>query len=217
MRERERDRRKTADKVVNLFCAFAEIYQAVGFFYLRCIRHLGIVLLFARRSAVSYRVYGFKEQFCAAFSELIVNILKIVVRAYLNFALHYHIARVKSDVHIHRRYPRNGLAVDYSPLHRCGSAVLREKRAVNVNTAVFRVIYHVFGQYLAVCDDDYHFGAYLRKSFGKLVTSERFRLINGYSAFFRKHFDGRRAEFVSSALRFIRLRDDADDVFTRIA
>ena len=84
---------------------------------------------------------------------------------------------------------------------------------MNVYTSVFRIIYNVFGQYLAVCRNNYHIGRDLIEQCGEFLTAQGFGLIDRDTLFKCVFLNGRRGEGVSSALRLIGLGDDSDNVF----
>ena len=130
---------------------------------------------------------------------------EIVVFGYLRFRFEYHVARVKSRVHIHRGNARLFTAVHKNFVYRGGAAVHRKQRTVNIDTAEPRIIENVCGKNFSVSDNDVQFGVYLRKQVRYRAVFERGRLINGNAEFSRSCADGRRGHRIPSAFRLIGL------------
>ena len=123
-----------------------------------------------------------------------------------------HIARVKPLCHLHRGDTGLLVSVHNGTLHRCRAAILGQKRAVYVYTAVLGEIQHVLGQDLAVCHDHDEVGGKLLQLVFKSAVLKGLGLINGKALLLGIYLDGRGHQRVAASLGLIGLGDNAHDL-----
>ena len=128
------------------------------------------------------------------------------------FEFEDHVTRVDPVVHVHRRDTCDGLTFDDGTLDRRGTAVLRQKRTVRIDTAVFRIFQHIRRQDLAVRNDNDEVGIEFLQGFLKCAVLQRLRLPDRNAVFFREHLDRRGDHLHAASLRLIRLGHGADHV-----
>ena len=196
-----------------------EIYEAFAFFDLCGICGLDVdrVLRGSGESARADSFDGLEHQGAAAFSHFVVDRFKIILGENVNALGQQNVTCVKSDIHHHCGDSREFLAVNDGSLHRRGTSVFGQKRAVNVDAAVLGVVEHVLRQYLAVSGNYDHLGRDLVEKCGEFLALESGRLINGDVTLKRADLDRAGCELVSATNGAVGQSDDTDNVLARVA
>ena len=168
----------SAHQINNLLSAFAPVNMSCllmnhGRMGCQC-----IILRHPCNCALFQSVNRFQKQCCACHRHFIMQILKIICRKNLHFHFQKHIPRIHALCHEHCGNARYLLTVNNGALHRCRPSVFRQKRAMHIDTAIFRHIQNFLRQNLPECSNGNQIRAIAAQLFDNLRFAYLHRLQN---------------------------------------
>ena len=142
------------------------------------------------RRAVFYARYGFGDTRRAEFGKFIEKFARSFIFSDGNFFREHDVARVHGEHRLHDGDARFPFACEHCRLYGRCAAVLRQKRAVDVQRIKARDCQHFLAQHLPECARDEKIGVKRLQIFDALF-SDRSIFQHLYALIQRKSFDGR--------------------------